>query len=91
MEKKKKRLKSAHARNTSVSNCWQGGLSYIGNDCVTIVRGDKVLDLAGRGYAEVVPADEMRSKIELGRVGARGAVGLPIDSVLSNSCHVVFR
>lgn len=64
-------------------------VSYIGNDCVTIVRSDKVLHLAGRGYAEVVTADEMRSQVELGGVGARGAVGIPIDSGLSSSCHVV--
>lgn len=40
--------------------------SYIGNDCVSIVRCHKVLDFAGRGYAEVVAADKVRSKIELG-------------------------
>jgi hypothetical protein len=65
------------------------GLPHICNDRVSIVRGHKVLDLARRRMAEFVASDEVRRKVELGCVGARGAISIPIDSVLCSSGHVV--
>ena len=79
---------SAPSLNTTNSP-GSGVFSHICDDCVSVVCGHKVLDLARRGYLEVVPADEMRSKIVLGSVGARGALSIPVDSVLCSSGHVV--
>jgi hypothetical protein len=66
-------------------------VSHICNDCVSIVRGHKVLDLARRSGLEVVSADEVRRKIELGRVGARPAIGSAVDFLLCSSSHDIGR
>jgi hypothetical protein len=79
------------ARNCPAASTAASGASHIGDNGVSIVRGDKVLDLARRRGCEVVAADEVRRKIELGRIGARGAIGRAIDFLLCSSSHVVCR
>lgn len=67
------------------------GNSYTCNDCVSIVRSDKVLYFARCRSLEVVSTDEVRRKIEFGRVRARCAIGRAIDSLLCSSSHFVCR
>ena len=56
-----------------------GGIqTYAGDNCVTIARGDKVLDLAGRGLGQLAAADEMRGKVEFGSVAAGSTIGVAI-------------
>jgi hypothetical protein len=75
----------------STSNSSIHGFPHICNDRVSIVRRHKVLDLARRRMAEFVASDKVRRKVELGCVRARGAISIPIDSVLCSSGHVVRR
>lgn len=62
------------------------GASYVGDDGVAIMSGDKVLDFAGRRLGELVAADEMGLEVELGGIAGRGAVGGAIDLGSSGLC-----
>lgn len=55
--------------------------AHIGNDGVTAVSGDKVLDLARRGSAQVATADEVGSNVVLGGVGAGSAIAMAVGAV----------
>lgn len=76
-------------RTLDASNATPGGVPYIGNDRVSVVRRDKVLDLARRRGVEMVPADKVRSEAVYRRVGAPVAISRPIGSVVRSSGHVV--
>jgi hypothetical protein len=88
-------VRNEHLRGRSMSahtsNARSKPLPYICDDRVSIVRRHKVLDLARRRMAEFVPSDKVRRKIELGCVRARGAIGIPVSSVLCSAGHVVCR
>ena len=45
---------------------------------MTVARGDKVLDLAGRGLGQLAAADEMRGEVEFGSVAAGSTIGVAI-------------
>lgn len=45
---------------------------------MTVARGDKVLDLAGRSLGELAAANEMRGEVEFGSIAAGSAVGIAI-------------
>ena len=46
---------------------------------MTVARGDKVLDLAGRGFGQLAATDEMRGEVEFGSVAAGSAIGVSIE------------
>lgn len=82
-------MRTCTASAHQASECHSACSAHIGDDCVAIVCRDKVLHFARASSVEMVAADEMRRQIVLCRIGARGAVGRPIGSVLCISGHCV--
>ena len=67
--------------------------TYVRDDCVTVVSSDKIFYFAGRGFAELVAAYEVRCQVKFGRITARGAIRVSIDLCRSSDCvgHVRSR
>ena len=55
---------------------------------MTVARGNKVLDLAGRGLAQLRAANEVWCKVEFGSIAAGCAIGVPIDSSANGVGHL---
>jgi hypothetical protein len=66
-----------HLEKASQSS--RGIQTYARDDSVTVARGDKVLDLAGRGLGQLAAADEMRGEVEFGSIAAGSAIGVSIE------------